>query len=139
MLFTVAGAAYGAYRLSEIPNLPSKGPSGNPLPVSKEQVGALLSETMALRRGEIVVAREVTIDTPSGVRVRVDLVTKTINGTLRFIDAKFGPKAQFTDNQKIGYPEISKAGGKIVGDKLKGQGLKDGAKLDPTEVLVDWW
>ncbi len=139
MLFTVGGAAYGAYRLSEVPMLPSKAPSGNALPASKEQVGALLSETMALRRGEVVVAREVTVDTASGVRVRVDLVTRSITGKLRLIDAKFGPGAKFTDNQKVGYPEIGNTGGKIVGGKLEGQGLPAGSKLEPMDVLVDWW
>lgn len=58
---------------------------------------------------------------------------------LRQIDAKFGPGAKFTDNQKVGYPEIGNTGGKIVGGKLEGQGLPAGSKIEPMDVLVDWW
>jgi hypothetical protein len=140
LIFDIAGAAYGAYKLMEVPSLPPKGPSGGGLPVSKEQVGTVLSETAALGRAETVVAREVTIDTPSGVRVRVDLVVKNrITGALRFIESKFGPSADFTPNQEVGYPEIGRSGGRIVGPALEAEGLPDGSRIGPTDILVDWW
>ncbi len=138
MAFTLGGASYGAYRIAQVPALPPRGPQGA-LPGSKEQVGALLSETMALLRGEIVVAREVTIETPSGIRVRVDLVTKSVSGKIKFIEAKFGPGADLTTNQKAGYPEILRSGGEIRTGKLEGQGMSLGSKLLPEEVLIDWW
>jgi len=65
--------------------------------------------------------------------------TRDFRGRLRLIESKFGPTADFTDSQKIGYPEVGSRGGKVVGGKLASQGLPNGSSLKPTDVLVDWW
>ena len=136
IIFTVAGAAYGAYRFSDMPSI---APNGNNLPASKAQLGTFLSEVGALGRGGVVVAREVTIETPAGVRVRVDMIIRDIFGRLRLVDAKFGPNADFTPNQLIGYPAIGRAGGIVRGANGAAAGLPDGTVLPPTPVQVDWW
>jgi hypothetical protein len=140
MVFTLGFATYGTYKFSEIPSLPNKASSGGGLfPNSRENWGAWLSEAAAALRGERVVAREVTIDTPSGTRVRVDLVTRTLTGALRFIEAKFGPNARFTENQIPGYPEIAQSGGTVAGGNGAGAGLPAGTRIGPTQVQVDTW
>ncbi len=84
MVLTLGFAGYGTYKFSQIPSLPSNAAAeGGLFPNSKQNWGVWLSEAMAAFRGERVVAREVTIDTPTGVRVRVDLVTRTLTGALR--------------------------------------------------------
>jgi hypothetical protein len=100
----------------------------------------LLSEAAALLRGEVVVAREVLVRTASGVRVRLDLVTRNLfTGSLRFIDAKFGPGARLTPNQKVGYPDLAVGGGVVEAQNAVDAGLPKGTPLGRVEVLVDWW
>jgi len=135
MLFTVAGVSYGAYKYETLPN---NAPENFGLPASKAQLGEYFSETLALMRGERVVARQVTIET-SSVRVRVDLVTETLFGRLRLIESKFGPGAGLTDNQAIGYPEILQSGGTVRGLNGVPAGLPAGTHIQPQEVLTDWW
>jgi hypothetical protein len=140
LIFDIAGTAFGAYKLGELPSLPSKASSDFGLPTSKEQIGTIYSEAVALARGETVIAREVTIETPSGVRTKVDLVLKNqITGKLRFVESKFGPSARYESNQKLAYPEIGRSGGTIKTPKLEGVGLPWGSKIGPTDVYVDWW
>jgi len=135
MLFTVAGVSYGAYKYETLPN---NAADTFGLPASKAQLGEYYSEVLALMRGERVVARQVTIETAS-TRVRVDLVTETLFGRLRLIESKFGPNASFTENQQIGYPELLQSGGIVRGANGTSAGLPDGSRIQPQEVLTDWW
>ncbi len=127
LIFTAGFGAYGGVKFASIPKLPPNAvtPKAGIFPNSKGGFGTFLSESAALLRGERVVGREVTVRTPSGIRVRIDLVVRTLSGKLKFIESKFGPNARLTENQKIGYPEIAKSGGNVRGGQrsIRGAGI----------------
>lgn len=79
-------------------------------PVLKGRAGVERAEAAARARGEIVIGREVTFETSAG-RTRVDLVSKTPEGNLRLIEAKNGPSARVTANQRANFEALSKEGG----------------------------
>ena len=133
-LFTIAGVGYGAYRFRSLPNNAS---NDTMLPNSRAQVGELLSEAQALFRGEVVVARQVTIQTNS-TTVRVDLVTRSLFGELTLIESKFGAGARFTRNQRVGYPEILSGGGTVRGAN-GGAALPEGTQIPAQPVRSDFW
>jgi RHS repeat-associated protein len=135
LIITVGTFGFGAYRYS---NLPNTAPRTSPIPASREQVGLLFSETAAAYRGEIVVAREVTIQT-SAARVRVDMVTRNLFGESTLIDAKFGPGARLTPNQTVGYPAFSVGGGTVRGANGIPAGWPAGTRLPAGQVRVDRW
>ena len=139
MIFTAGAALYGGYRFGKISSLPNSSSSSGVLPSSRSAMGEFLSESAAALRGQRVVARQVTIQSRSGIHVRIDMITKSLNGKLSFIDSKFGPSARFTTNQKIAYPEISRSGGIIIGNKGVSAGLPAGTEIGPTDVYVDTW
>ena len=73
-----------------------------------------------------MVAREGTIKSNNGIRVRVELVVRTLAGKLKFIESKFGPNSEFTTNQKSAYPQISNTGGTVCGNNGSSAGLSAG-------------
>lgn len=135
LIITLGTFGFGAYRYS---NLPNTAPRTSPIPASREQVGLLFSETAAAYRGEIVIAREVTIQT-SAARVRVDMVTRNLFGETTLIDAKFGPGARLTPNQTVGYPAFSTGGGTVRGANGIPAGWPAGTRLPAGQVRVDRW
>jgi hypothetical protein len=139
LIFTLGFVAFGAYRFSKIPCMPNNASSTRTLPNSKSALGEFFSKTAALLRGERVVARQVTIKTHNNIRVRVDLIVRTLRGKLKLTDAKFGPGARLTANQKATYPEVSRYGGTIRGNNAASAGLPAGTVIGPSDVQVDTW
>ncbi|MGG4664585.1 VENN motif pre-toxin domain-containing protein [Providencia vermicola] len=78
--------------------------------------------------------REITIKTESGTKVRVDMIGKDKNGVINCVECKSSQTAPLTDNQKIGYPDLEKNGGIIVGEGKPG--FEGGTKLPPTKVEI---
>ena len=78
--------------------------------------------------------REITIKTESGTKVRVDMIGKDKNGVINCVECKSSQMAPLTDNQKIGYPDLEKNGGIIVGEGKPG--FEGGTKLPPTKVEI---
>ncbi|MEQ5126057.1 hemagglutinin repeat-containing protein [Providencia alcalifaciens] len=78
--------------------------------------------------------REITIKTESGTKVRVDMIGKDKDGVINCVECKSSQTAPLTDKQKIGYPELEKSGGVIVGEGKPG--FEGGTKLPPTKVEV---
>ncbi|KER03276.1 hemagglutinin repeat-containing protein [Photorhabdus temperata] len=78
--------------------------------------------------------REVTIETNEGTKVRVDIMAKDRDGSIRCIECKSSQTAPLTKNQKTGFPELKEGGGTVVG---KGRpGFESGTKIPPTEVEI---
>ncbi|MGG6195213.1 hemagglutinin repeat-containing protein [Pantoea allii] len=85
-------------------------------------------------KGQPESAREITIKTGSGTNVRVDIMTRDGNGGLSCIECKSSSTAPLTQNQKIGYPDLEKNGGIIVGAGKPG--FEGGTKIPPTQVII---
>jgi RHS repeat-associated protein len=86
-----------------------------------------------LRATSEVVAPQITIRTPSGVRTRVDFVTR--NGDqIGCVECKASSTASLTRNQSQAFPEIATEGGVVVG---KGKpGVAGGTIIPPQPVVV---
>jgi RHS repeat-associated protein len=131
---TVAGLASGL--IPGGPAAPVAQPRGGIGPVLKGQAGVERALGAAKARGETILGREITLDTPAA-RTRVDLATKTPAGTLKFIECKNGPCAGLTPNQKRAFPEIRSGGAVPRGGNAAKAGLKPGEPIGPTEVVVE--
>jgi len=75
----------------------------------------------ALGRGEI------TVKTPVG-RTRIDLAQRTHRGEFRFAEAKNGPAAALSSNQRRVFDYIQKYGGTPVGRRAEQAGLTPGGR-----------
>jgi RHS repeat-associated protein len=80
------------------------------------------------------VAEQVTLKTQSGVKTRVDAVSKKTSGEVRLQEAKSSATAPLTKNQKLAHPEIEKSGATVVG-KGKPE-YPGGTRIPPTKVEV---
>jgi RHS repeat-associated protein len=109
---------------------------GGVQPVLKGAQGVERSVAAAEARGETIIGREITLETPAA-RTRIDLATKTPEGRLRFIECKNGPCADLTTNQRAAFPEIRSQGGVPRGANAAKAGLKPGERIGPTEVVVE--
>lgn len=79
-------------------------------------------------------AREVTLETENGTKIRLDMIGKDKNGNITCIECKSSDKAPLTPNQKVGFPDLEKNGGTIIGDGKPG--FEGGTKIPPTKVEV---
>ena len=140
IVLVIGGATYSSYNIMKMPKLPPNSADKTLLfPKSKSEWGAFLSEIYAFFKGEVVVAREVTI-LSGGVRARVDLVTKNIfTGRYTLVESKYGPNANFTPNQNVVYQKIRKDGAVIVGYTADAAGMPYGTVLRPQSVRIDQW
>jgi hypothetical protein len=103
-------------------------------------VGEDVSAVAVRLRGGEVLGRHVTVYSgATNTRVVPDLVARDANRTLRFIDAKTGPNAPLTPNQRIGYPEIRTQGGVPRGANAAEAQLIPGKPLGPTPVDIHRW
>lgn len=51
-------------------------------------------------------------------------------------DAKASAKAPLTKQQKVGYPDLDKNGGTVVGNNGAATGYPAGTKMPPTKVTI---
>ncbi|WP_207173844.1 hypothetical protein, partial [Halochromatium glycolicum] len=87
-----------------------------------------------LQRTDTDVVQQVTIKTQSGVRTRVDLLSRDATGAIRCAECKASSTAPLTKNQRLAFPEIQRSGGVIVG---KGKaGFPGGTQIPPTNVDI---
>ncbi|MEI4647771.1 pre-toxin TG domain-containing protein [Bacillus cereus] len=81
------------------------------------------------------VVKQLTLETPSGIRTRVDLAAiDKVKGKIDLYEAKASLKAPLTKNQKAAFPEIEEFGAVVKG---KGKpALTGGTEIPPTKVEV---
>ncbi len=53
---------------------------------------------------------QITVQTKSGVRTRIDIGGKDANGKIDLVELKSSPTAPLTKNQKKAFPEIAESG-----------------------------
>ena len=77
---------------------------------------------------------QVTIKTKSGVKTRIDIISRDIEGNVGCTECKSSGTAPLTKNQEAAFPEIAESGGTIVG---KGKpGFPGGTTIPPTKVEI---
>ena len=92
---------------------------------------AVVQETMTT---DTNVEQHVTLQTESGVKTNMDVVSKKPTGKVRLQEAKSSAKARLTRDQRKAHPEIAKSGATVVG---KGKpGYPGGTVIPPTNVEV---
>ena len=80
------------------------------------------------------VIQNVTLETQSGVRTVMDVVSKDASGNTALQEAKSSATAPLTRNQAAAHPEIGQTGATVVG---KGKpGFPGGTNIPPTNVQV---
>jgi RHS repeat-associated protein len=126
----------GSERVQEGDRGPTGVTRGGIGPVLKGEAGVQRAITRAEARGETVLGREITIDTAAG-RTRPDLLTRTPEGRLRFIECKNGPCAALNPRQRQAFPLIERQGGIPRGGNAAAAGLEPGVPIGPTEVLIE--
>lgn len=81
-----------------------------------------------------VAVPEITVRTQSGVKTRLDWVTKDSAGSIGCVECKASATAPLTPNQALAHPEIGQTGAVVVG---KGKpGIPGGTVIPPTPVQV---
>ena len=69
----------------------------------------------ATKKTDASAVEQVTIKTESGVKTRVDVVSKDPSGQVKLQEAKSSATAPLTPNQTAAHPEIQQSGGTVVG------------------------
>lgn len=83
--------------------------SGTGIALASGRVGTAKSELLATLRWQRIVAEERPVCADQ-VCARVDLVTKSLRGRLRFVEVKNGTGARLTTNQLAVYPMLQSTG-----------------------------
>jgi hypothetical protein len=88
-----------------------------------------------LEQGRLTIGRQVTIGTESGIRTRLDFLTRDpLTGQIGCIECKASQTAPLTPNQSLAFPQIEQSGGTILG-----AGKPDfpgGTQISPTAVQI---
>ena len=88
-----------------------------------------------LEQSGLNVGEQITIETQSGVRTRLDFLTQEpLTGEIGCIECKASPTAPLTSKQTLAFPEIGQSGGTIVGAGKPG--FPGGLRLPPTTVRI---
>ena len=81
------------------------------------------------------IGQQVTIQTQSGVRTRLDFLTQDpLTGTMGCVECKASSTAPLTGNQTLAFPEIGQSGGTILGAGKPG--FPGGMQIPPTNVQI---
>jgi RHS repeat-associated protein len=79
-------------------------------------------------------AAQVTLETKSGIKTRIDFATKDKSGQIGLTEAKSSGTAPLTKNQAKAFPEIEKTGAMVKGQGKPG--FVGGTQIPPTKVDV---
>jgi hypothetical protein len=96
---------------------------GGAAPVLQGQAGVRESIREAVSRGERMRGVEITVQAPSGQRVRLDYLTEA-HGRLIATEVKSGPTARLSSRQRIIFQELEQEGGTFVGRNAERAGLR---------------
>lgn len=88
-----------------------------------------------LEKEDIDIASQLTLETPSGKRTRMDFVTRDpTSGTIRCIECKASDTAPLRTRQREAFPEIGTSGAMVKGAGKPG--FPGGTVLPPTNVEI---
>jgi RHS repeat-associated protein len=111
--------------------------------VQKGQSGAQKSIDALQQRGGSKLGQEITIETKSGYRIRLDVYGKEADGTKTLIESKNGPNADISANQNAGIVDFLKNGGYFRGQNAANAKLPIDQLIRPDkagfQVRIDWW
>lgn len=107
----------------------------------KGDQGVQLSIDKWSRLGLGVDGTEITVRTAGGGRTRLDVVMSRGGAQPErvFIEAKNGPYARLSLNQRAAFPHIERTGGTWVGQNAARAGFTPGTTFGPTRVVVEHW
>jgi RHS repeat-associated protein len=106
-------------------------------PVLKGRAGVQRAENDLRSQGNTIVENEVTVEAPDGTRTRIDIVIRTPNGDIEFVEVKNGTTADLTTNQRRAFPQIQTQGGTPVGPRAANvPEFTPGQQIGPTRVRV---
>ncbi|MCK6450686.1 MAG: hypothetical protein L6R19_07480 [Alphaproteobacteria bacterium] len=100
-------------------------------------VGAAFESAVgsSLQRGGYAIGRQITIETQTGTRTRLDFLTRDPRtGVIGCVECKASQTAPLTHNQTIAFPEIGQSGGTIVGAGKPG--FPGGMQIPPIPVDI---
>lgn len=121
-----AGSASGGGGLSAADQLAANKAAGAAF---EQAVEAQLSQS------GYTIGQQVTIETESGVRTRLDFLTlDPLTGDVSCVECKASSTAPLTTNQKLAFPEIAQSGGTVVGAGKPG--FPGGTTIPPTTVQI---
>jgi len=96
--------------------------------------GEALAEKAILGRGDEILGRQVTIQTPQA-RTRIDFAARNpLTDEIYFVEAKNGASAKLSSNQSKAFPAIEEGFGVARGKNADEAGLTLGTALPPTRV-----
>jgi hypothetical protein len=88
-----------------------------------------------LKELKLEYAGQITVETPSGVRTRLDFLARDpVTGEIIGIECKGSATARFTRGQRQAHQEILRYGATIVGEGKPG--FPGGMKIPPTRVQI---
>jgi hypothetical protein len=88
-----------------------------------------------LEQSGVSVGQQITVQTQSGVRTRLDFLAQDPQtGEIACIECKASQTAPLTQNQTLAFPEIRQTGGTIVGAGKPG--FPGGTQIPPTAVQI---
>ena len=88
-----------------------------------------------LQRDKLEIGPQLTLETPSGARTRLDFVTRhPTSGEIRCIECKASETAPLTRNQREAFPEIGAEGATVKGAGKPG--FPGGTSIPPTNVEI---
>lgn len=76
---------------------------------------------------------QVTVETQSGIKTRLDFVASK-NNNISLFECKSSAMAPLTRNQRLAFPEIERSGAVVVGNGKPG--FSGGTNIPPTSVQV---
>jgi hypothetical protein len=105
--------------------------------VANRAAGAAFEQAVGanLEQSGLTVGRQITIGTESGVRTRLDFLTRDpLTGQIGCIECKASQTAPLTPNQTLAFPQIGQSGGTILGAGKPG--FPGGTQIPPTTVQI---
>ncbi|WP_285101486.1 polymorphic toxin-type HINT domain-containing protein [Promicromonospora sp. MEB111] len=104
---------------------------------SHGDLGEMAELDRLINDGYTDIASEVTFLAPDGTKFRADFVARDPDGVLKAIEVKTN-NGGLTDNQYVGYPQLSTVGSEVRTDKLAGIGFPRGSTIK-LDVEVSLW
>ena len=103
---------------------------------ANSEAGAAFEDAVAAAKAseQTGIVRQVTVETESGIKTRLDLVGRDASGSVRLTEAKASETARLTPNQRTAFPEIAETGCTVCGQGKPG--FPGGTRIPPTNVEI---